>query len=737
MKRLGVFLVALSFVVAATVLLLGNFTGPSIRTTNAQANISVVYWPVADARVSEAEANRNFAVDPKLRTDGAADPEVESYLMFSIGDLAGGTVTSAVLRVFATSSSGDGPIFYAADPAWTEDTITWNNRTARTSDVLGETGAVSSGNWIEIDVTGVVTGNGVYSFSLATDSTDGTDMSSRDGANPPELVLTFEDPAPIPTDTATSPPPPTDTEIAPTYTEVPPTVTPPPTDTPVPTDTETSTPLPPTDTPAPPPTDTPVPGSVLSTPAADAMVSAAEPNRNFGSSARLRVDGGGDPAVESYLTFVVSNSGGAVTSATLRVFATTDSRNGPAAYAGDVNWAEGTITWANRPPRISDVLDDVGAVPASSWIELDVTGVVSGDGTYTFVLATNSADGTNMSSREGGNKPQLVLTIGNALPTATEEAVPTATTTRTVAPTATATRTPVSGGSAVVLAAGDIASCGSSGDEATGDLVASEPGSVLVLGDLAYESGTTQQFNDCYDPSWGPVKNRTYPSPGNHEYQTAGAAGYYNYFGAAAGDPRKGYYSFDLGSWHVVSLNSNCAQIGGCGAGSPQEQWLRADLAANPNTCTLAYWHHPLYSSGLHGNHPSVRALWQALYDYNAELVLSGHDHHYERFRPQTANGASDPDRGIREFVVGTGGKSHYAIEAVQPNSEVRDSSTYGVLRLTLRTTGYDWRFLPVGGAFSDSGSGGCHDANGLVSGQGSDLAAMPHRLAVAVMPEN
>jgi hypothetical protein len=201
------------------------------------------------------------------------------------------------------------------------------------------------------------------------------------------------------------------------------------------------------------------------------------------------------------------------------------------------------------------------------------------------------------------------------------------------------------------------------------------------------------------------------PAPGNHEYNTVGASGYYEYFGAAAGDPDKGYYAYDLGPWRMYALNSNCASIGGCGAGSAQEQWLRADLAANPRECVGAYWHHPLFSSGEHGSSTNTQALFQALYDYNADLVLVGHDHDYERFAPQTAAGVADPARGIREFVVGTGGRSHYPLLfGFVANSQAANADTFGLLKLTLWATGYSWQFLPEAGkTFTDSGSASCH----------------------------
>ncbi len=213
--------------------------------------------------------------------------------------------------------------------------------------------------------------------------------------------------------------------------------------------------------------------------------------------------------------------------------------------------------------------------------------------------------------------------------------------------------TPPDRSAPVLVAAGDIASCSSSGDEATAALLDQLPGTVATLGDNAYPDGAASDFADCYDPTWGRHKARTRPSPGNHDYHTPGASGYYAYFGESAGPSGQGYYSYDVGDWHIVSLNSNEDMT----AGSAQEQWLRADLAASAKLCTLAYWHHPRFSSGtLLGGYSATEPLWQALYDHDADVVLAGHEHNYERFAPQTPAGVADPARGIRAFVVGTGG---------------------------------------------------------------------------------
>jgi hypothetical protein len=264
----------------------------------------------------------------------------------------------------------------------------------------------------------------------------------------------------------------------------------------------------------------------------------------------------------------------------------------------------------------------------------------------------------------------------------------------------------------ILVGAGDIARCDGTGDEATAALLDGIEGTVFTLGDNAYQSGTTSEFANCYDPTWGDHKARTKPSVGNHEYATTNASGYFGYFAAAAGDPGKGYYSYDRGSWHVVVLNSNCSKVGGCVAGSPQEVWLEQDLAAHPSACTLAYFHHPRFSSGDHGDSPSVTPLWETLYRAGADLIISGHDHSYERFAPQTPSGAADPTHGIRQFVVGTGGGGLTAFGTAKPNSEVRIAKVHGVLKLALHQQGYDWEFVAApGGTVNDSGSGSCHDA--------------------------
>jgi hypothetical protein len=268
----------------------------------------------------------------------------------------------------------------------------------------------------------------------------------------------------------------------------------------------------------------------------------------------------------------------------------------------------------------------------------------------------------------------------------------------------------------VLVGAGDIASCKDpEGAQATAKLIEQIPGTVFAAGDLAYEKGSSEEFKNCYDPAWGRFKDRTKPALGNHEYVDRTASGYFQYWGRQAGPPGKGYYSYDLGDWHIVVLNTNCdaKDLGGCAAGSPQETWLKEDLAKHPNACILAYGHHALFSSGVfksHAVHSELKRLWEDLYAAHASLVLAGHEHSYERFAPQDPEGQADPTNGIREIVVGTGGRSHDLLGFAAPNSEIRDWDTFGVLKLTLSPRKYTWQFIPEEGkSFRDSGSGDCH----------------------------
>jgi acid phosphatase type 7 len=320
-----------------------------------------------------------------------------------------------------------------------------------------------------------------------------------------------------------------------------------------------------------------------------------------------------------------------------------------------------------------------------------------------FALLALSCGGSDENSSESDESPVSSTTIA---PSSSQP---------TRVPASDPTRLP----DPVLVGAGDISSCTQENDTITAaiidDVIASSAGEVVVFtaGDNVYEDGTAEEYDQCYHETWGRHKDRTRPAPGNHEYHLAGADGYFGYFGAAAGDPDEGYYSYDLGAWHIIVLNTSdhCESLL-CSSGSPQEKWLREDLAAHPADCTLAIWHDPLFSSGrVHGRHRYVQPFWNALYEFGAEIVLNGHEHNYERFAPQTPEGEADAETGIRQFVVGTGGESHYREgDTLIANSEAADDETYGVLKLTLHPSGYDWEFLPEAGeAFEDAGSGVCH----------------------------
>ena len=300
--------------------------------------------------------------------------------------------------------------------------------------------------------------------------------------------------------------------------------------------------------------------------------------------------------------------------------------------------------------------------------------------------------------------------------TASHEPTPTASPTdtpETETPTPTATRPPLSQRTVTIAAAGDIAcdpsaNTGAPNDcdqAATAALIGQlHPTAVLTLGDNQYEKGTLAAFQTVYGTTWGQYKRITYPTIGNHEYLTSGAKGYFGYFGFPA------YYSFNLGDWHIVSLDSECSYVGGCQAGSVQEKWLLADLAANTRPCTLVTYHEPRWSSGQHGDATQMKTIWADLVAAHVDVVLSGHNHDYERFEPLDANGNPDPT-GTTEFVAGTGGKNDYAFSHPPLTGEVtRAQDIFGVLSLTLRPTSFSWRFVDAPGfSFADSGSASCH----------------------------
>ncbi|HEV8686281.1 MAG TPA: DNRLRE domain-containing protein [Gaiellaceae bacterium] len=426
---------------------------------------------------------------------------------------------------------------------------------------------------------------------------------------------------------------------------------------------------------------------------ADAVVSAARPRANVGRLRTLRVDAA--PVERSYLRFRVRGLRAPVATARLQLYALTGSRRGLRVHGvAGTDWREGTITYA-AAPALSGVRGTSGAFRARTWRSIDVTALVRGNGSVSMALTTTASRGIVLASREApSHRPRLIVET--------------------------------EAGEAVVVAAGDIA-CdpGSSSfnrglgtssacrEKYTADLVERIGAiAVLNLGDAQYERGTLSRFAASYDRSWGAFKAKTWAVAGGiHDFY--GGGDWYAYFGRRAGPAPYTPYSLELAGWHVIVLNSQCSQarVGGCGRGSRQYAWLQADLTAHPARCTLALWHNARWSSGSrHGTDDRTDAFIRALYSAGADVVLSAHDHLYERFAPQNPDAGRDDARGLVQFVVGTGGKSLDSFGRIAPNSEARSSSAYGVLKLTLRPTGYDWQFVPEARAsFTDSGSARCH----------------------------
>jgi chitodextrinase len=791
---------------------------PATVTTSGAPSV-ITLLPTADAIVQEAGPSTNAGSSTGLRVDGATDPNVETYLRLTVPTLSG-ALQRATLRLWVTSPTGNGPAVYATGSGWTESQITWNNRPARTGAGVADTGALATGTWASFDVTQLVTGPGIFNLALAGTSTDGVDFSSREGANPPQLVVeassggqsTDGEPPSAPTgltatvvsasqidlawNASTDNVAVTNYEIsrdgsvlttigaATTFSDT--TVAP---------GTTYSYRVVALDlsgnrsTPSAVATATTPGQSVTVGPTADARVEEANPSTNFGTVSPLRVDGGTGTHVDTYLSFTLSGLSGTVRHAALRLWATSGTIDGPVVTPTSTGWTEQGITWATKPASTGEAIADVGGVSTGTWVEVDVTNTVVGNGTYAFRLAGESTDGVDFGAREGATDPQLVVAMGSPdtqAPTAPSNLRGTAGSATQVdlawnastddvavanyqvfrgttqiatigsthtnysdttvsanttysytvkaadragnvsaASNAASVTTTTTSSAPVIGVAGDIACAtddpnfdGGVGTTsacrmlATSNLLVNNGfAAVLPLGDEQYNSGSLSQFLGSYDLSWGRVRSISRPVVGNHEYGTSGASGYFSYYGASAGDPSKGYYSFDVGSWHLVALNSNCTKIaGGCDAGSPQETWLRNDLAAHPAQCTLAFDHHARWSSGHDGDNLFMQAMWQDLYNANVELFLSGHSHDYERYAPQNASGGLDNTRGVRQFVVGTGGAFFTGMSAIDPNSQVHNNTTYGILKLTLRPASYDWQFVPVAGqTFTDSGSAACH----------------------------
>ena len=479
-----------------------------------------------------------------------------------------------------------------------------------------------------------------------------------------------------------------------------------------------------------------IPASATTTrlpPNADAWVRADRQNANNGGSSILRVL---DDMRLSYVRFKVPAPpvGEGIVGATLRLSAQSASHctlGVEVLRAASDSWGESTITWRNQPGVTGSALASA-TWTANGYKDFDVTAAVAGQGRVSFVI--RHASGCNptgeavFSSREAGsNRPELVVETGPSAPEPlcadgldndgdgrtdfpTDPGCTSATDTdETDAPTS---------GTKMLAAAGDIV-CG----PLTADFDGADPtecqhrrtsellagaDAVLPLGDLQYPDGALGDFNQAYDPTWGRYAAKTYPVPGNHEYHIAGAQGYFDYWsskGRPTGVSGNGYYSYDLGSWHVIALNTSAGCTSGppCAEGSPQNDWLETDLANTTENCIAAYWHSPLFSSGVHGPSFNGKPFWVDLYAAGTDIVLNGHEHNYQRYAKQTPSGQA-ASNGIREFVVGSGGKVLTALGVSDPNLEVGNDTDFGVLKLTLASNSYSWQYVGVTGAVLDSG---------------------------------
>lgn len=591
----------------------------------------------ADAQVEERHPTANAGTSSDLEVIQANGRSAESYLRFTVSGIAG-VVQSARLQVYSTTDTAEnGPALYAVENSWKEKEINWDNRPARIGDEVANQDFIRRYSWMEYDVTDLITGDGTYSFVLAGDSNEGVRFSSRESSNGPQLVITYASATPTSAASATS---------------------------------------------------TPAEGEALTfTTEADTYVTQASAAKNFGTSAELQASGASGAAQIPYLRFSVTGISGSNYRVTLRLFATSGHADGLVVRFAENDWTEsGTegMIWKSQPTLLSGPVGNPSTVEEGAWVEYDVSAVVTQDGTYTFALIADDDDSVIFSSREGTAAPELVAMPGPVLPTPTPRPP-----------------IPVSSDEVILVGAGDIATCNRDEDEQTAALLDTIPGTVFTVGDNAYPNGSYSEYLNCYDSTWGRHKSRTKPVPGNHEYNTTGAAGYFQYFKNIPA-----YYAYDLGTWRIYALNSEIDSS----SSSPQAAWLLSDLAQNPSQCVLAYWHTPRWSSGTeNGSDPSTQMLWEILYNAGAELVINGHEHNYERFA-EMDNEGREISPGLRAIVVGTGGAGFYPFGPALETSQVRNDATFGVLKLTLHDENYDWEFIPIADStFTDRGSSRCH----------------------------
>ena len=700
-------------------------------TMPTQAATPIVVSPSADAYVSSGAPTSNYGTGYALAAKAPSSADTTSLTSYIKFDVTGfpATAGNVVLRL-QTYSSHPGFLAATAANGWNESTITYANAPAPDR-TLGAFPDASHNTWTELDVSSVVTGNGTYTFAITTSETSKKSFASREtGSNASQLVMTAA-PSPSPTTTTTSP---TETSPSPTASA---------SGTPSPTETSPSSTVSASGTPTPTATQ-----EVSFVAHADSYVQQANPQATAGSSYVLyaQADDGTGTAQRTYVKIAVTGLPGTVRSAQLRLYSYSTSKEGLDIATAGNDWTEDALTWSAAPAP-GPVLASAKPIGVNTWVAADVTSTVIGDGTYTFVIATSRQKNNKVASRESAYRPELVVmsdvssttspsptgTPTSASPTSSPTSPSPTGTPTSASPTSSPTSpSPTGTGDPTIVAAGDIAckqgalpTASNCQQQATSDLaVALAPSALLPLGDNQYELGSLSDYRAMYAPSWGRLDSIARPVPGNHEYgyigsavQPTGGTGYFTYFGNRSHPLQPGcstlctsWYSYDVGDWHLIALDSQCGVIGGCNSGNPEYNWLANDLKSHSNACTLAYWHIPIYSSS-HDRQPDMANMYKLLYEHGADVVLNGHAHFYERFAPQDSAGNLDRAGGIREFLVGTGGRSFFNISATpQANSEVRIANTFGVLEMTLHPNAYSWRFVPVPGSTStDSGSATCH----------------------------
>ncbi len=626
----------------------------------------------ADTYVEERSPDTSFGSEVELLTDGS--PRRETYLRFTVTGIQG-PVERAILRVYVTDSTTNGPIAYAAaSNDWDERTLTWNNRPGVVGSLLHDHCTLKAGTWAEFDVTALVTSDGTYSIALIPNSDDGLDVSSREGQYAPELVVVVaapEEPSTQPVED-TQPP---DTVI-----------------------------------------DS---GPPAFTDSQEARFSfhATEPNSAF----QCRLDGD---------TYAPCSTGQTYTGLV----------EGEHTFEVQALDADGTAdptpasyTWVvdRTPPSPPADLSAVVAGPAQvdlTWTAASDSSPIIGYDLYrdgALLARLDNVTSYSDTTVAQGTTYAYEVRARDAAGNLSEPSVTATVTTPPPAPP------PSSSDPVVIVAAGDIA-CDPQSDswndnngtssacrhKFTSDVaLAQSPDYVLVLGDTQYEDGALQEYRASYDPTWGRLLDRTYPAVGNHEYRTGGAAGYFAYFGDRATplEPNcrkdcKGYYAWALDEhWVAIAVNSNCGEAGGCQAGSPQYQFVASVLEANAGKHFLVYMHHPYWSTGKYHNccKGDLADLYMLFERYGVELTLSGHDHNYQRFAPQTASSVCSAG-GIRHFVVGSGGKNLQDTDAnkdKEPCDEYLNETSFGVLVLRLFPDRYEWAFVSESGAVLDQGS--------------------------------